>query len=112
MMYWIARIPLRVFHWLPAGGVALLLLAFWSGGVWGAAGDQAARPPAGQAGPAATPGQDFQDVVPSDPFYPFLHNLKAANIVSGYTCQPGGPNDPCVPPDNLPYYHPGVAVSR
>src|SRR5439155_21783194 len=70
----------------------------------------AAGPPA--AAPQITPGQDFEDVYPSSPFYTYLHNLYQAGVVSGYTCQPGGPTDPCVPPANLPYYHPGTAVNR
>ena len=65
-----------------------------------------------QSAPQATPGQDFQDVVPSNTFYSYLHNLFLAGVVGGYDCVPGGPTDPCVPPDNLPYYHPGVAVTR
>ncbi|HMA36287.1 MAG TPA: hypothetical protein VKY74_17655, partial [Chloroflexia bacterium] len=114
MRHTIARTNLGILWGLQAGGIALLVLAIGSRGVDGAAARSTAAarlPAAGQAMPA-TPGQDFQDVATSDPFYTYLHNLKAANIVSGYACQPGGPNDPCVPPDNLPYYHPGVAVSR
>ena len=57
--------------------------------------------------PQATPGQDFQDVIPVRPSTLTCTTFTRAGMVSGYTCQPGGPNDPCVPPDNLPYYHPG-----
>jgi hypothetical protein len=54
--------------------------------------------------------QDFQDVPQSNPFFNNLRNLYRAGIVSGYNC--GGPNEPCVPPENLPYYRPGGYVSR
>src|SRR5438132_366833 len=49
------------------------------------------------------PVQDFQDVATDSPFWSYVHNLYADGVVSGYTCQPGGPVDPCVPPNNLPY---------
>src|SRR4051794_9830386 len=58
-------------RWAAAMVVALLALAIWSNAAWGAAPSRPASGPAGAA-PAATPGQDFQDVFPSDPFYPYL----------------------------------------
>src|SRR5437763_1138048 len=103
---------IRALRW--AGGLlaALFALALFSNAVWGA--PAGSRPAAGSpsAAPQITPGQDFEDVFPSNAFYSYLHNLYLAGIVSGYTCIPGGPNDPCVPPTNLPYYHPGVTVTR
>jgi hypothetical protein len=64
--------------------------------------------------PPASPAlvQDFQDVPTNSPFYSYIHNLYVDGVVSGYTCQPGGPVDPCVPPGNLPYYHAGDNVTR
>jgi hypothetical protein len=62
--------------------------------------------------PQATPGQDFEDVVPSSGFYSYIHNIYLAGVASGYACVPGGSTDPCVPPSNLPYYHPSANVTR
>src|SRR5207248_2053887 len=59
------------------------------------------------------PVQDFQDVPTDSPFYTYVHNLYVDGVVSGYTCQPApSPTDPCVPPGNLPYFHPGSTVTR
>src|SRR5690242_10888979 len=97
--------------WVGVGIAALCVLALFSNG--GAAAGRRLEGVSGPpAAPQATPGQDFQDVVPADPFYPYLHNLAGAGVVGGYGCTPGGASDPCVPPANLPYYHPGVAVTR
>src|SRR5690348_14492091 len=100
-------------RWIAAGIVALLALAIFSSGVWGA-GPSTVAPAAGppQAVPQATPGQDFQDVVPSNGFYSYLHNLYQAGVVGGYGCGSTNPPEPCVPPDNLPYYRPNNAVTR
>src|SRR5262249_9860322 len=57
-----------------------------------------------------TPTQDFQDVSVTSSYYTFLHDIYMAGIVSGYDC--GGPGEPCVPPENLPYYRPGSGVTR
>lgn len=60
--------------------------------------------------PAAV--QDFQDVPLSSTFYSYVHNLVTQGIAGGYACVPNGTTDPCVPPNNLPYYHPDAAVTR
>jgi hypothetical protein len=110
----------RLVRWLgPALGL-VFALALFGGAVWGAtptsstsASSAASHlPTAPQAAPQATPGQDFQDVTPDNPFYVFLHNLALASIVSGYTCGGTNPPEPCITPDNLPYYRPGSAVTR
>ena len=62
------------------------------------------------AGDQPSTHQDFQDVPASDPFYNFLHGIYTAGIVGGYPC--GGPNEPCVGPENLPYYRPSSSVTR
>jgi hypothetical protein len=64
----------------------------------------------GWAAPAAV--QDFQDVPPSSTFYNYVHNLVTQGIAGGYACVPNGATDPCVPPGNLPYYHPDASVTR
>jgi len=98
---------LRLVRWAVGLTVALLTLALFNTGAGprhaGAAGLSPAVPQV---------AQDFQDVPPASPFFGYLHNLAAAGVVNGYACQASGTIDPCVPPDNLPYYHPSVSVTR
>ena len=65
-----------------------------------------AQAPAGEP----TTHQDFQDVPPGSTFFSYIRNIYQAGIVTGYQC--GGPGEPCVPPENLPYYRPGAPVTR
>jgi hypothetical protein len=61
----------------------------------------------------ATPGGcviEFQDVPSNHTFYPFVHCLACQGILSGYPC--GGEGEPCVPPDNLPYFRANSSVTR
>src|SRR4051794_25186928 len=73
-------------------------------------------PAAAHNGPPALmlpPVQDFQDVATDSPFWSYIHNLYVDGVVNGYSCQPApSPTDPCVPPGNLPYFHPGSTVTR
>ncbi len=55
-------------------------------------------------------GQLFEDVPPGYTFYDFINNIYLDNIVSGYPC--GGVGEPCVAPDNRPYYRPSNNVTR
>jgi hypothetical protein len=55
-------------------------------------------------------GQQFQDVPPSDTFYPWVYRIAAHGILGGYVC--GGPDEPCVAPLNLPYYRPYASATR
>jgi hypothetical protein len=43
-------------------------------------------------------------------FYPAMQRLASRGIISGYPC--GGPGEPCLPPDDLPYFRPGNNISR
>jgi hypothetical protein len=54
--------------------------------------------------------QTFEDVGPSNPFYPFIERMASRGLISGYTC--GGPNEPCVAPGNRPYFRWGAPVTR
>jgi len=69
---------------------------------------------ANSAGFHDTPtGQQFQDVPPSgegSTFYAYIYRLVIRGYISGYPC--GGPFEPCVPPDNLPYFRPNAPASR
>jgi hypothetical protein len=55
-------------------------------------------------------GQTFEDVLTGSTFYEFVERLASRGIVGGYPC--GGPGEPCVPPDNRPYFRPNSNVTR
>ncbi len=54
--------------------------------------------------------QTFEDVAPASTFYTYVQELSSAGIINGYAC--GGPNEPCFPPNNRPYFRPGNNVTR
>ncbi|MGA7733759.1 MAG: S-layer homology domain-containing protein [Chloroflexia bacterium] len=54
--------------------------------------------------------QQFEDVPPGHTFYDFIGRLATRGIINGYPC--GGPGEPCVLPDNLPYFRPNANVTR
>ncbi|MGA7730231.1 MAG: S-layer homology domain-containing protein [Chloroflexia bacterium] len=63
------------------------------------------------AGYSDTPGpQQFEDVVPGSTFYDWIWRLADRQIMSGYPC--GGPGEPCVLPDNRPYFRPQNNATR
>jgi len=53
--------------------------------------------------------QTFEDVPPGSTFYNYVERLAQASIV-GYAC--GGPGEPCVPPENRPYFRPNNNLTR
>lgn len=55
-------------------------------------------------------GQHFQDIVPGSPFYTYVERLAIRELISGYDC--GGANEPCVPPNDYPYFRPAQVISR
>jgi hypothetical protein len=55
-------------------------------------------------------GQTFEDVPPGSTFYDFIERLASRGVMSGYPC--GSPNEPCVPPDNRPYFRPSNNATR
>jgi hypothetical protein len=55
-------------------------------------------------------GQQFEDVPPGSTFYPYIFRLATRSIMQGYPC--GSPAEPCVPPTNLPYFHPSNTATR
>jgi hypothetical protein len=55
-------------------------------------------------------GQIFQDVAPGSPFYEWVNRLANRGHITGYPC--GGVGEPCVPPQNLPYFRPNANVTR
>ncbi len=63
------------------------------------------------AGYNTTPGaQQFEDVLPGSTFYDYIWRLTDLGIMNGYPC--GSPGEPCVGPDNLPYFRPGSNATR
>jgi uncharacterized delta-60 repeat protein len=56
------------------------------------------------------PGQSFEDVPIGSTFHQFIERLFSRGYISGYPC--GGPNEPCVPPGNRPYFRPNNPVTR
>ncbi len=55
-------------------------------------------------------GQTFEDVPPTNSFYPFIERLAGRGHINGYPC--GGVGEPCVPPTNRPYFRPYNDVTR
>jgi hypothetical protein len=55
-------------------------------------------------------GQIFQDVPPTYTFYEFIQRLASRGVMGGYAC--GGAGEPCIPPDNRPYFRPQLDVTR
>jgi hypothetical protein len=55
-------------------------------------------------------GQAFEDVPLTHTFYEWIERLTSRGIMSGYPC--GGQGEPCVPPDNRPYFRPGSNATR
>jgi hypothetical protein len=62
---------------------------------------------AGFSDPQTT--QMFEDVPLGSTFYDFIGRLASRGYISGYPC--GNP-EPCVPPDNRPYFRPGSNATR
>ncbi|MGA7732446.1 MAG: M14 family zinc carboxypeptidase [Chloroflexia bacterium] len=54
--------------------------------------------------------QQFEDVPVGSTFFNFIGRLANRGIIAGYPC--GGPGEPCVLPDNLPYFRPNANVTR
>jgi subtilisin family serine protease len=60
--------------------------------------------------PVPSTQQTFEDVPPSGTFWLWVERLSTRGIISGYPC--GGPFEPCVAPDNRPYFRPNNNVTR
>jgi hypothetical protein len=55
-------------------------------------------------------GQMFEDVAVGSTFYDFVQRLASRGYVNGYAC--GGAGEPCVPPDDRPYFRVNSLASR
>jgi hypothetical protein len=60
--------------------------------------------------PVPSARQTFADVPPTNAFWWWIEQLSGRGIISGYTC--GGPGEPCVPPQNRPYFRWGANTTR
>jgi hypothetical protein len=68
---------------------------------------------AGITDPVPPGDQVFEDVPPSSTFWLWIERLtihSQGTIISGYPC--GSPGEPCVPPDNRPYFRPNRFTTR
>ena len=54
--------------------------------------------------------QAFEDVPVGSTFHEFVQRLSSRGIIGGYPC--GGPGEPCVLPESLPYFRPNANVTR
>jgi hypothetical protein len=57
-----------------------------------------------------TGGPHFEDVPVGHTFYQYVETAYNMGLIVGYPC--GGTGEPCVPPDNKPYYRPNSHVTR
>jgi hypothetical protein len=63
------------------------------------------------AGFSDPPGaQIFEDVPPGSTFYDFIQRLASRGVMQGYPC--GGPGEPCIPPENRPYFRRSFNATR
>jgi hypothetical protein len=65
---------------------------------------------AGLSDPVPSTQQTFEDVPPSGTFWLWVERLATRGIIVGYPC--GGPFEPCIGPDNRPYFRPNNNVTR
>ena len=54
--------------------------------------------------------QMFEDVPAGSTFFDFVGRLASRGYIGGYAC--GGPGEPCVAPDNRPYFRPDSNATR
>jgi hypothetical protein len=55
-------------------------------------------------------GQTFEDIPPGSTFYTYIERLAGRSIINGYPC--GGVGEPCLPPENRPYFRPNASTTR
>jgi hypothetical protein len=55
--------------------------------------------------------QVFQDVPPTDPSYEAIQRMSHRGLIGGYPCGTT-PSEPCVAPNNRPYYRPYANATR
>jgi hypothetical protein len=64
------------------------------------------------AGITDPPGpQIYEDVPTTNPFFVWINRLTNRGVMTGYPCGTV-PGEPCIPPDNRPYFRPFAEVTR
>ena len=63
----------------------------------------------GYSDPVTT--QTFEDVPPANAFYIWVERIAARGIIGGYPCGTT-PSEPCIGPDNRPYFRPNNNITR
>jgi hypothetical protein len=56
-------------------------------------------------------GQTYEDVPPSHPYYLFIERMTDRGIMGGFPCGTI-PSEPCIEPDNRPYFRPNSVINR
>jgi hypothetical protein len=65
---------------------------------------------AGYTEPIPATQQTFADVPSGSAFWLYIERLASQGVIGGYPC--GGVGEPCVAPDNRPYFRPNSPVTR
>jgi hypothetical protein len=60
--------------------------------------------------PVPSSQQSFEDVPYGSPFWEYIERISTRGIVVGYAC--GGAGEPCVPPENRPYFRTNAGATR
>jgi len=66
---------------------------------------------AGFSEPIPTTQQSFEDVPYGSTFWEVIERLYGRGVVGGYQCGIN-PAEPCIPPENRPYYRPNAGATR
>jgi hypothetical protein len=61
--------------------------------------------------PVPATQQSFEDVVYGSPFWEYIERLYSRGVIGGYQCGVN-PAEPCVPPENRPYFRPNTGATR
>jgi subtilisin-like proprotein convertase family protein len=67
---------------------------------------------AGYTEPIPIDQQTFEDVPPNSTFWLVIERLGTRGIISGYPCGGASPPEPCVAPNNRPYFRPNNNTTR
>ena len=61
--------------------------------------------------PVPTTRQSFQDVPPGSTFWEYVERLYSRSVIGGYQCGTS-PAEPCIHPQNRPYFRPNAGATR
>jgi subtilisin-like proprotein convertase family protein len=66
---------------------------------------------AGFSEPVPSTQQSFEDVPYGSTFWEYIERLYTRSVIGGYQCGIN-PAEPCIPPDNRPYFRPNAGATR